>query len=506
MLKYILKSFLEKFIKNVPIEILHFFHLSITSITTQFVRLFTGIYNARLLTPYLYATNASISTLVRYLSYSHLGAQNGLNRQLPIEIGKKNHERFKIYLDSTFTFLTFINIILFLLFMMLRTSDFSYYDIIPNTYFLDIYLLASGTLFYQFFYSYLVSTSNFKMISALRLKFDVTSSIISVGAVFFFSLHGLLYTQVASLFTQIIIMMKKVDYKVRLRISLKHLVELMRIGAFILVASLLVYFFSTIDFVYVSSLLIKKNVGLYGFAITLVGFFKIYATSMSDILAPKIGKHFGENNEQPISLGVFVTDYIFIFILATFLIASVFFFIIPIIIKFFLPDYLGSIKVFYYLILAAIPMTVYIPAGHVITVLKRQKSYITIIVFFTIILFGLLKTFTSSNSSIEEISFIVMIISFMVSNTIIIYSNYIVFKNELSPKKIIKYCITIVLLICLLFISIDNMVGVSDYEIILFALIKLAIFIFILFILFYYFDKANTLTIKLKTLIRYLVK
>jgi len=506
MFRYSYNNFIEKLNKNVPIEIIHFFHLSISSIATQFIRLFTGIFNARLLTPYLYATNTSVSTLVRYLSYSHLGAQNGLNRQLPIEIGKNDIEGFKLYLDSTFTFLIFINFILFFLFIILKVSGYSYYDILPNNYFLDIYLLTSGSLFYQFFYSYLVSTSKFKMISILRMKFDITGSIVSVGAVFFFSLHGLLFTQVALLFIQIIIMMNKVDYKVKLRFSFKHLFELIKIGAFILVASLLVYLFSTLDFLYVSSLFSKQNVGFYGFAITLVGFFKLYATSMSDILAPKVGKHFGENKEQPISLGVFVTDYVFLFIVIIFLFAAIFFFMIPLIIKFFLPDYLGSIKVFHYLILATIPMTVYIPAGHVITVLKRQKSYITIIAFFTLIFFGLLKTYPSSRLSLEKISFMVMVISFLVSISIIIFSNYIVFKNELPFNKIIKYCLTLLFLIYVMYISIDNWVGGSDYEFILFTLIKLAIFLFILFIVFYYFDKANTLIVKLKTLTKYLVK
>lgn len=499
-------NLLKNLKKKLPKEILHFFQLSITSITTQFVRLFTGIFNARLLTPYLYATNTSVSTFVRYLTYSHLGAQNGLNRQLPIEIGKNDQEKFKLYLDSTFSFLILINVIILFCFMILKTSGYSYYDIIPNSYFLDIYLLTSASLFYQFFYSYLVSTSQFKLISELRMKFDITGSILSVGAVYFFSLHGLFITQVIILFTQIVIIIIKVEYNVKFRFSLKHQYELIKVGAFILFASLGVYFFSTLDFIYVSSLFSKKNVGLYGFAITLVGFFKIYATSLSDILAPKIGKHFGENKEQTSSLAVFVTDYVFLFIIIIFLFGAIFFFMVPLIVKFFLPDYLGSINIFQNLILAAIAMMVYIPAGHVITVLNKLKNFIILIIFFALVFIGSIKFYPSSKLSLEKISFLAMILSYMVSVSIIIFSNYIVFKNKFPSKKVIKYLTLMMFLLFFLLMLKNNFIGNAFWQVILFTILKLVFFLFILFIVFYYFDKKNKLIVKLKAVLINFIK
>ena len=428
-----LKHRVDVFLSHLPRGLTTFFALSFSSASIQIVRLFTGIVNARVLTPFLYAVNSLASTIVRYASYSHLGVQNALNRQLPIDYGKGDVTEAEVNLSSTFWYICTLSVGLTMIAGTLFLGNITFSHIIDREYYPDIWLLSVSTLFYQYFISFLISTKQFFLIAKLRMKFDVTGALLSVVVVYLFKLHGLLIALATLQIVEIFVIIGRTSFRVRRILSIGRIISMTKIGAPILITSLLIFFFTTMDLILVASKFERQMVGLYGFAITCVGFFRVYAMSISDVLAPKIGGHFGANNEEAGSLKIFATDYTFVMIQSLAMIAGVFFFVLPIIVRGFLPAYANSIAPYRFLLLSALSMTIYIPCGHITTILKKQKQTI-ILSIGVIVLTGLVLFLKiDSSATLVDVATIMCLATIPFSIGIVAIAHVFVFHGERFP-------------------------------------------------------------------------
>lgn len=397
------------------------------------------MYNAKILTPVLYATNSYISVICRYCLYSNIGAQSGLNRQIPIERGKNNVDEIEIFVNSTFWFITLMNTILFLITITFLVFNIKISSLLSSDFYLIAFLLISAQYYYQFFYSLLVVNSHFIYIAKTKIKYDFVGALLSVVAVYFFKLHGLLILQILILATQIFVFRHFLKFKPSLRVSISHLKFLIITGFPILLSSVFVLLLSTMDFLFVTQIFPKKVVGLYGFALTGVAFLSTYINSFSDILAPKIGNKFGENAERYSSLQDYSFKYTVIFIPILAILSILFIHPLTVVIKIFLKDYFPSVHILKYLVAAAFVNSVLIPCGHIITTIKRQRFYITMTIVAICFEFIALKYLINSNSSAESVSQIVLCVSIILTSSILVITNYLISdEKSILFKNLIK--------------------------------------------------------------------
>lgn len=489
---------------NLSKGIKEYIALSSSNFSVHIVRLFTGMINAKALTPILYATNSFIGIINRYCLYSNLGTQSGLNRQIPIERGKNNFDEIEIFVNSTFWFITLMNLILFIITIIFLVFNIKFSVLLSTDYYLIVFILISAQYYYQFFYSLLVVNSHFFFIAKTKMKFDFVGALLSVAAVYFYKLYGLLILQILLLGTQIFVFRHFLKFIPSMKISTKHLKFLMITGFPILLSGVLVLVLSTMDFLFVAQLFPKRIVGLYGFALTGVAFLSTYINSFSDILAPKIGNKFGENEERYSSLQDFSYKYTVIFIPILAFLSILFIHPLSIAIKIFLKDYYPSIQILKYLVAAAFVNSVLIPCGHIITTIKRQRFYITFIVLSICIEFIGLKYFINSNSSAESVAQIVLIVAIILTSSILIITNFLIINEKpVFYKNMIKLFGVFFLTLATIFadISIANPFN-SNFGYMGFEISKLIVFSLILALLLFKSDTDVSQRVKALTLKR----
>lgn len=371
---------------RVPPDIRNFIILSLTSGINHSIRLFTGVVNAKLLTPALYGLNTFATILIRYIGYLHFGAQSGLNRQIPIDIGSKKITAINTNLMTVFWYLCFISIFILSTFVLLFFLDVKF-SVLPRNYYFDIAFMAISSLFYAYFNSYLISTQQYKILSSLKIKFETPLIIVSVFLVYFLKLHGLflgfVIVQTTFCFQTVIV----TKFKFKSKISLSVLLKLIKPGLPIMVGSFIYVFFTTLDIVFLSSHVNARDLGVYGLALTGVAAYRVYATSFSDILSPKMGKLYGENQNSSKVLFGFINKYNDLVIISLGIIVTFFFFAIPPIIFLFLKEYIQSVELFKVLLLGAFALSIYIPSGIAITILKKNIIFSSILLLISLLTF-----------------------------------------------------------------------------------------------------------------------
>ena len=369
----------KRLLDALPREVSYFILLALSSAATQLVRLFTGVVNARLLTPTLYATTSSATVAAKYFSYGQAGVQNGLNRQLPIDLGKGETRAADSLVMTAFWAVAGAALVVAAVLVALALLGVDLGDALPSEYLPDVALLAVALLFYAFFVSYLVSYQRFTFLSRTRLIFEVIMPLAGVAMVWLFAAHGLILTMASLMGAQSVVIAWRIGFRPRLEFAPILFFSLLKTGFPILLSSLLGYAFMTIDFLFVASIFPRSSVGLYGFALTGSAFFRAYAQSVSDILSPKIGRAYGASGEHPESLRRFAIDYTFVIVPVMVMLAVPFALGLPVLIRWLLPAYAGSIPAFRFLVIAELALAAYIPCGHVLTVLRKQTQIIALV-------------------------------------------------------------------------------------------------------------------------------
>lgn len=446
-------SFFINLFNLLPSSIQHFLHLSSTSILTQIARLFSGIVNANLLTPILYSTNSMVNTIVRYTSFGHFGVQNGINRDIPISFGRNEMAKINITLMTGFWTLVLLSLIYVAFFFVLFFFKISLFDSIPIIYYIDLLILSILNLFVSYFNSFLVTTKRYVLLSKIRLICDVGGSVLTIILVYFFRLHGLFAAIAVLHIIRIYLCIYKSNFKISFIFSFGVWRQLVKTGFPILLSTVIYTLLITADILFVAKYFSKTDVGLYGFALTLTGFLRMYIISLSDIIGPKMGNYFGVNNEKASSL----TEYLNLFgckmIVFLGLLTSFFFFGVPILITHFLPDYKCSIDIFRFLILSAFTFAIYIPFGHCLTLLKKQIFIIVLFAIGYVSIRIVLFVFDSLQTDLISVSKVVFLNSIILSFSIMIISRKIVSNKYINKYQIKQFFYYLVIIFLFLFSS-----------------------------------------------------
>ncbi len=491
--------FLNKIFNSLTFELRNLISLSIASALNHGIRLITGVLNANILSPYLYGINTITNTFSRYSNYLQLGAQNGLNRQIPIDIGGKKEDEVRLNLMTVFWFLTCISLFLFIIFFILSIFNYKI-EILPSEYYLETSLLAITGIFAAYFTSYLVSTQKFTLLSKLRIWVDTSMALLTVLLVYFFKLHGLMFGIIFgnTLFCLLTISLSK--FKIQKYFSFEKLFLLLESGFPIMLGSSIFLFYSTIDIVFLSHTIDSNELGIYGFALTGVAAYRVYATSLSDILSPKMGKLFGKNKDSLV-LYLFIKKYNDMFIISLGIIVAFFFFAIPAIIESFLPKYFTSIVPFKILLLSAFALTIYIPSGIIITILKKNWLYIIVLLLVSISTYMAFNYFIKSNyiNNVPKILFMMSTIFSLVIIQLSVYLTTGKFLLGILVKSLLTFStiVGIILIINSIVLNLDENLIVNS---ILNGLIKISISVIVLLTLLVIRYKKSILSILSKNL------
>ncbi len=260
------------------------------------VSLITGFVSLRNIDPILMGTWTAVSTFQGYTAFIGLGVINGMNRELPLTLGRNEKEKAFDFAANGLGFVIFQSLIysILLIVFLICFSASLYYKLSIVALFLKV-ILGVFTIYLEGTFR---SNSDFDKISKANW---ITSIIRLLLCPFvFLGFEGFLIYMVLFDFTKFLLLFYWRPIRVRASLNFNVLIFLMKVGVPIFIAT---YFSSLIDTI--PRIFILKNggemaLGLFAPVLMLLGIFEQFSGAVSSYIYPKLAFRYGsgESNES----------------------------------------------------------------------------------------------------------------------------------------------------------------------------------------------------------------
>lgn len=260
------------------------------------VSLITGFVSLRNIDPILMGTWTAVSTFQGYTAFIGLGVINGMNRELPLTLGRNEKEKAFDFAANGLGFVIFQSLIYFILlvFFLAYFSANLFYKLSIVTLFLKV-VLGIFTIYLEGTFR---SNSDFDKISKANWITSIMRLILC--PLVFLGFEGFLIYMVLFDLTKFVLLFYWRPIRVRATLNFDVLKILMKVGIPIFIAT---YFSSLIDTI--PRIFILKNggemaLGLFAPVLMLLGIFEQFSGAVSSYLYPKLAFRYGsgESNES----------------------------------------------------------------------------------------------------------------------------------------------------------------------------------------------------------------
>lgn len=321
------------------------------SIAKAFSAMIVGFVIAKFISPVDLGIWTTINLAVTYSFFLQSGIINGLNLELPYAYGKGNDDDAKIMAGTVQTFtivtsgLVFILGLLYFLFTPQQDVKIKY-GILAIT-------LVIMLTYYQ---NYLLSTFRSKN-SFVKLSFiQISNAFVNLATLIFvvyFAFFGLLIKAVLVILTYVLFLHFSRPIKVGLIWNNSAFIKLIKVGLPIFALVYLDSLSSTIDKLLLLRYSNMTDVGLYSFGFNALSVFSLFSASIASYIYPRMTYSYGQNNDKLI-LWRYVKKITLILFLIQIPLAILGYYIIPLAINAFFPNYILSINTMQILIFAGV--------------------------------------------------------------------------------------------------------------------------------------------------------
>lgn len=380
-----------------------YFIFTLATMASSGVNFAFSIYAKRLIDPLEYGIYSTCLILQTYMSYLQLGSQNAFNRDYPQLVGSNNWIKAEEYRNTTFTFLL---IIFGLAVISIGAIAYACYLLNPNAdmrYLLGYFLCALITalsIIESFGNSRARIDGNF-IFTAIVLLLQLFSVLFGVFLLHRIGYYALYITTISSLLIAIALYYKRSYSDIKLRITWKILKVILLSGLPLLINSLIWTVVNTIDKFVILGFLDTEALGVYAIAQNAFSFIVLIPNALSQIFYVRMGREYGKNKNVN-TLNQVATKFTTILAMTTSFVAIGAYYMVPMFVKYVLPNYVGGIKAAQILIVG---LAVYAPTlvnGNILTILKenatilRSSIYLCIFDVFFSVLFVLINKDISS--------------------------------------------------------------------------------------------------------------
>ena len=344
-----------------------------SQVISNFLRLLSGLLVVKFIAPDLYGQYTGIGIYIGYILLGHGGIINGLGRELPYELGQKNDEHAREMASSVYVLSSILSIIAALIFAFLGLYYFIIGDSLTSLICIAYFIVGGLNLFNTQFLPVLYRTNNdFDSLSKQNIFVGV-GNLLSVLFVYFFSIYGLIIRGIFLALFEFLLLFKNKPYKLSFTWNILHLKKLFRTGLPIFmvgqVTPLWITFMNTIIFSVGGAL----NFGLYSLCTIIQNAFGVIPTALSKVIYPRMSIMLGEGKSvsQILRSNLKPLYFQFIFMLT---IALIGFYLLPIVIPFILPNYVGGIEAAQYMLFVPV-LRSFGSLNNIYNVLKKQRLY-----------------------------------------------------------------------------------------------------------------------------------
>lgn len=370
----------------------------------------------------------SMTVFEVYANFLRLGIINGMNREIPLNLGRGNHELVNRYAETTLGY-TLVNIVSLLLIAPVIFTNFTF----------DIYHIATISVSIvrvclTFYTTYLLGTfrseNHFKKLTYIQyflLAVQIVLSFLSFIGFYGFLLFQLLYVVVNAVLLHIYR-----PIKVRPTFHKPELIHLFKVGFPIFLASYVMSLVDTLPRLYIIYFGTSYQLGLYAPILILISAAQMLPNSILSYMYPKLLFEYGKNNNPKKIMKMLLEMYIFSLAFLV-IIALTVLPLIDYVIKL-VPKYVQSVE-YIKLSLMLIPLIIFKLTYSLNVVMKKYGYMYIFLVTYFIVQSMSLYAFSFLYKDIIRNVIVSQIFSAVVVLSIGIFLNYSLVKGKIAVQS-----------------------------------------------------------------------
>jgi len=246
------------------------------------------------LDPYEYGQFNGVGVYLGYILLGHGGILNGLNRELPYELGRKNDAYARELASSSYVVASLLSALATLVFLVFSLKYFINGQTLTGFIYLSYVIIGGLFLMNKQFLPSLYRTNNdFDSLAKQNLYVGI-SNLLTVAFVYLFGLYGLLMRGAFQALLESWLLFKNKPYRLTFKVQKVHLAKLLKTGFPIYVVGQVSNIWVTV----MNNILFVKggptNYGLYALANMLLGILGVVPNAFGQVIYPRMNIMLGE--------------------------------------------------------------------------------------------------------------------------------------------------------------------------------------------------------------------
>lgn len=262
----------------------------------------TGFITYRYVAPDYLGIWVTLSTFTVYTTFLRLGIPNGMNRELPFFLGKKEIDKAFAAAETTLAYSIYITAVLALVALgFVFFFDFKKFGTYEVSYQQAMYVLIFKVLS-EPYSTYLSGTfrtnDNFKKLSDIQMIMSLVK-LISIVLVYYWGFKGYLLREFISSFINLVLLhIWRPLPQIKAKFSLPIFKNLFSVGFRMFLVSYAASFIETLPRLYIIKEGTSIELGLFSPIIMLLGMVVLIPNTISQYLYPKFSYVYGENADR----------------------------------------------------------------------------------------------------------------------------------------------------------------------------------------------------------------
>ena len=342
-------------------------------VVSNFLRMLSGFLVVRFIAPELYGQFTGVGVYMGYILLGHGGIINGLSRELPYELGRKNNQYAKEMACSVYALSSILSVLAALIFLILGLHNFISGDALTGLIYMAYVLIGGLNLLNKQFLPVLYRTNNDFDSLAKQNIFIGIGNMLSVLLVYFFNIYGLIARGIFLALLEFFFLFKNKPYQLSFTWDLGHFKKLFKTGFPIFIVGQVTPLWSTVMNNIIFSIGGALNFGLYALSTIIQSAVGVIPVAFSNVIYPRMAIMLGEGtpvsqilkaNLKPLYLqfGLMLTT------------AVVGCFLLPFVIPFILPKYVDGIVAAQWMLFVPVVQS-FGALNNIYNVIKKQQWY-----------------------------------------------------------------------------------------------------------------------------------
>ncbi|MBN1183226.1 MAG: oligosaccharide flippase family protein [Bacteroidales bacterium] len=311
-------------------------------IVSNLIRIVSGFLVVRLMDPELYGQFTGIGVYLGYILLGHGGILNGLNRELPYELGRGNDEYSRELASSVYVLSVFISILAAIVYLVFGIKNLLFGDYLTGIIFVAYTFIGGLHLLNKQFLPALYRTNKDFDSLARQNIFIGLGNILTVLLVWWLGIHGLIIRGLILAFYEFILLFRNKPYNLDFKYKTSHFIKLLKTGLPIFLVWQVNSLWATILNNIIFSVGGALNFGLYALSHIIRGAIGVIPSAFGQVIYPRMSIMLGEGKSISQILNANIKPLFFQFgvILVTAITGVL---LLPVIIPLLLPKYVDGI-------------------------------------------------------------------------------------------------------------------------------------------------------------------